>query len=120
MGTRFFSKEFKVGDYVRIARTTGTFEQRYIPNWSRQVYIITKVQQTRPITYLFKEEDNTQIEGAFYTQELQLTEKPEYYDVQKVLKQRKVKGKLQYFVKWLGCPDSYNSRTDAENVRLNK
>jgi hypothetical protein len=71
--------KFKVGDYVRITRTKGTFEQGYIPHWSRQVYIITKVQQTWPITYSLKEEDNTPIEGAFYTQELQLTEKPEYY-----------------------------------------
>lgn len=37
--------------------------------------------------------------------------------IEKNLKKRKVKGKLQYLVKWQDFPASYNSYVDANEVK---
>jgi hypothetical protein len=110
----------KLNDYVRISRIKGTFEKGYIPNWSREIFQIEKILKTNPITYKIKEEDGTIIEGSFYEQELQKTNKPEFFDVEKIIKQKKVKDKLLYYVKWLGYDDKYNSWVDSKQIKLNK
>ena len=38
------------------------------------------------------------------------------YDVKKILNKRKVRGKTQYLVKWLGYEDKENSWELAENL----
>ena len=37
--------KFKVGDTVRISRMKGTFEKRYLPNWSEELFTIVKVKK---------------------------------------------------------------------------
>jgi len=104
--------KFNVDDYVRISRIKGIFEKGYLPNWTRAVYQVVKVLNTDPITYTLKEEDDTVLQGAFYENEMQLTSKPEFFEIEKVLKTRVVKGKKEYFVKFLGYDDKYNSWVD--------
>jgi len=74
------------------------------------------VLQTTPITYNITEYDGTKIDGAFYEEELQLTNLTDTYLVEKVLKKRKYKGKSQFFCKWLGWDKKYNSWIDASDV----
>jgi hypothetical protein len=53
------------------------------------------------------------IKGKFYEQELQKVDKrDDVYRVEKILKTRKRNGQVQYFIKWLGFPDKFNSWTD--------
>ena len=42
--------KFKIGNKVRISRTKSTFEKGYLPNWSEELYVVSKVQETIPIT----------------------------------------------------------------------
>ena len=52
------------------------------------------------------------IAGSFYNQEIQVIDKKadEIYLIERILKNRKAKGnKKEYFVKWKGWPDTFNS-----------
>ncbi len=38
------------------------------------------------------------------------------YDVEKIINDRVINGKIQYLIKWVGYPDSENTWEDEENV----
>ena len=40
--------KFKVGDNVRISKYKNIFTKRYTPNWSVEVFIINKIENTVP------------------------------------------------------------------------
>ena len=47
---------FKVGDRVRISKyKRKTFDKRYTPNWTEEVFIVDEIQWTNPITYKIKD-----------------------------------------------------------------
>lgn len=103
---------FQVGDFVRISKHKGCFEKGFTPNWSTEVFKITKVQHTNPTTYLLEDAKSRPILGAFYSQEIKKTKYPEIYLVEKVLKRKGDK----VYVKWLGLPSSENSWIDKTNT----
>ena len=44
--------KFKVGDHVRISKYKNIFAKGYTPNWSEEIFVINKVRDTIPWTYL--------------------------------------------------------------------
>ena len=44
--------KFKVGDHVRISKYKNIFAKGYTPNWSEEVFLITKIKTTVPWTYV--------------------------------------------------------------------
>ena len=44
--------KFKVGDHVRISNYKNIFAKGYIPNWSEEVFVISKIQNTVSWTYV--------------------------------------------------------------------
>jgi hypothetical protein len=105
-------KKLSVGDLVRISRVKGIFEKGYMGNWTIEIFKIKEVIDARPYT-LYKLEDlaGVLIEGSFYDHELQLITKDldGYFNIEKTLHKRTVKGKKLLFVKWEGYPASMNS-----------
>lgn len=104
-----------VGDAVRISVKRTVFRKGYVGNWSEEVFSVSHRFPTQPVTYGIVDAANEPIKGRFYQWELQKVEKPSddhYYDVEKIIKTRKIGGRVQYFVKWRGYPDSMNSWTD--------
>ena len=49
------SPKFKVGDNVRISKYKNIFAKGYTPNWSEEVFVVNKVQNTVPWTYLIND-----------------------------------------------------------------
>ena len=47
--------KFKIGDYVRISKYKDIFAKRYKPNWSQEVFIISKIKNTVPRTYVIND-----------------------------------------------------------------
>ena len=43
--------KFAVGDKVGISRKKGIFEKGYTPKWTEEIFTISKIQYTDPITY---------------------------------------------------------------------
>ena len=44
--------KFKVGDHVRISKYKNIFAKGYTPNWSEELFVIKKVKNTVPWTYV--------------------------------------------------------------------
>ena len=40
--------KFKVGDYARISKYKNIFAKCYVPNWSKEVFVLKKVKNTVP------------------------------------------------------------------------
>lgn len=104
--------KLKNGDLVRISKYKGLFEKGYTPNWSTELFKITKVQITNPVTYILEDLQNNPIAGGFYEYELQKTEISDVYLVEKILKR---KGNEAY-VKWLGIPSDQNSWIKMKDI----
>ena len=62
---------FKVGDRVRISKFKNIFAKGYTPNWSREIFIVNKINDTVPYTYNIKHLNDEEIIGGFYDRELQ-------------------------------------------------
>ena len=67
--------KFKVCGNVRISKYKNIFAKYYIPNWSEEVFLITKVQNTLPWTYVISYLHGKDIVGTFYEKELQKRKK---------------------------------------------
>ena len=65
--------KFKVGDNVRISKYKNIFAKRYTPNCSEEVFVIKKVKNTVPWTYVINDLNGEEIIGTFYEKELQKT-----------------------------------------------
>ena len=63
--------KIKVGDTVRIWKYKNIFAKGYVPNWFEEVFIIKKVKNTVPWTYVISDLKGEEIVGRFYEKELQ-------------------------------------------------
>ena len=101
-----------MGDKVRISKIKQIFEKGYTPNWSTEIFTITRVARTNPVTYHLEDYYDQPVSGGFYESEIQKTFYPEIYLVEKVLKK---KGERAY-VKWLGLGSEHNSWIDKKEI----
>ena len=62
--------KFQVGDYVRFSDKRNIYSKGYTTNWNRELFKIQKINPTNPITYTLEDENNEQIAGKYYEQEL--------------------------------------------------
>ena len=65
--------EHKVGDRVRISKFKNILAKGYTPNWSKEIFIVDKINDTVPYTYNLKDIYDEEIIGSFYDRELQKT-----------------------------------------------
>ena len=77
--------KFNVGDYVRISKYKNIFAKRYMPNWSEDVFISSKIKKTVSWTYVINDLNDEEIIGTFYEKKLQKTDQKEFR-IEKVLK----------------------------------
>ena len=96
--------KFKVGDHVRISKFKTVFAKGYTPNWSEEIFVVKKIKNTVPWTYIINNLNGEEIVGGFYEKELQKTNQ-EKFRIEKVIKR---KGNKLY-VKWKGYYNSFNS-----------
>ena len=65
--------KFKVDDHVRISKHKTIFAKGYRLNWSEEVFVIKKVKNTVPWTYVINDLNGEAIIGTFYEKELHKT-----------------------------------------------
>ena len=58
--------KFKVGDHVRISKYKNIFAKGYRANWSEEVFVVKKVRNTVPWTYVINDLNGEEIIGTFY------------------------------------------------------
>ena len=68
-----FHIKFQVGDRVRITKFKNTFSNKYDPNWTREIFTVSEILNTKPTAYKIKDLNDEEIIGIFYNEELQKT-----------------------------------------------
>ena len=87
------------------------FAKGYAPNWSEEIFIVSKIKNTVPWTYVISDMNDEEIIGTFYEKEFQKTNQEEFR-IKKVIKR---KGNKLY-VKWKGYDSSFNSWIDKKDI----
>jgi len=103
--------KFKTGDKVRILKKKELFEKGFTPNWTEEVFTVSEIQKTNPVTYKITDLNDEEIQGTFYEQEFQKTSQ-EVCRIEKIEK----KGKTMSLVQWKGYPESFNSWVDNKDL----
>ena len=115
LNTKRLKPKFKVNDHVRLNKKFRSFKKGYLPGWTEEVFIVSRVVPRSMITYKIKEMDDTPLEGTFYSQDLQkvTVSDDDLYRVEKVFKRKGNKS----LVRWKGWPDKYDSWIDKKEVK---
>ena len=79
--------KFKFGGHVRISKYKDIFPKGYTPNWSEEVFVISKIKNTVPWTFIINELNGKEMIGTFYEKELQKTNQQEFR-IEKVIKRK--------------------------------
>ena len=58
--------KFKIGDHVRISKYKNIFAKGYAPNWSEDIFVVKKIKNTVPWTYVISDLIGEEIVGSFY------------------------------------------------------
>ena len=103
--------KFSVGDEVRISKKKAVFEKGYTTRWTEEIFTITEIQNTNPVTYKLADLQGKEIKGTFYEPELQKTEQ-QIFRIEKVIKKEKGRS----LVKWKGYSDKFNSWVDNKDL----
>ena len=103
--------KFLVGDKVRISKKKKTFEKGYTTRWTEEIFTITKIQNTKPVTYKIADLNGEEIDGTFYEPELQKTGQ-QVFRIEKVIEE----GKNKSLVKWKGYSNKFNSWVNNKDI----
>lgn len=113
--------KFAVGDRVRTTLPKKVFDKGYKGGWTDEIYIVKEIANTNPPTYVIEDLQGERIKGKMYEQELQKSQlkgdiTKEAFLMEKILKTRTVKGKKEFFVKWVGYPAKFNRWIPESNI----
>ena len=79
--------KLKVGDKVRISKLKRKFEKSYLPNFSTEIFVVSKRLPKDPPVYKLKYYDGEELKETFYDKELQkVVKEDDVYEVEKILK----------------------------------
>ncbi|GBO34007.1 hypothetical protein AVEN_90468-1 [Araneus ventricosus] len=93
-----------------------TFEKGYETNFSEELFVVSECMKRSPSVYHIKDLLGEPVLGTFYLQELQKVKLKESFPVEKILKKRTKKKRLEYFVKFKGYPNKFNQWITASNI----
>ncbi|XP_062603907.1 uncharacterized protein LOC134265702 [Saccostrea cucullata] len=111
---------FKKGDQVRITHLKRAFQRDYDQTYTEEIFIVSDrfVSQDIPI-YKLKDMMDDPIRGTFYASELQKVSKDDetVWRIDKILRKRKVRGKEEVLVRWLGWPKKFDSWIPQSDIK---
>ena len=102
--------EFKVGYHVRISKFKNVFPKRYTPNWNEEIFIVKRIKNSVPWTYIINDLNGEEIVGSFYEKELPKTNQKEFR-IEILIKRKENK----IYIKCKGCNNSFNSCIDKKD-----
>ena len=73
-----------------ITKKEKTFDKGYTQRWTEEVFTISKIQLTLPVTYKITDYNGEEVQGSFYEQELQKTNQ-DIFKIEKIIKQQRNK-----------------------------
>lgn len=85
-------KNFAVGDFVRISKYKSIFAKGYTANWTTEIFQIKKIFSGHQPTYVLEDQNGEEIVGVFYPEEMQKTNFPDTYLLERVVRKNLTKG----------------------------
>ena len=79
--------KFKIGDHVRIWKYKNIFAKGYTPNWSEEVFVVSKIKNTVLWRYVINDLNGEKIIGTIYEKEVQKTNQQEL-NIEKVISRK--------------------------------
>ena len=79
--------KLKTGDRDRISKYKNIFAKGYTQNWLKEVFVVSKIKDTVPLTYAISDLNGEPITGTFYEKELQKTNQ-EKFRIEKIIKRK--------------------------------
>ena len=76
-----------MGDHVRMSKYKNIYTKGYTQNWSEEIFMISKIKNTVPWTYVISDLNGEPITGKNYEKELQKTSQ-EKFRTEKVIKEK--------------------------------
>lgn len=111
---------FKIGDQVRITHLRRTFQRDYDQTYTEEIFVVHDrfVLQGIPI-YKLKDMMDDPIRGTFYASELQKVTKDNQtvWRIEKIIRKRKVRGKEEVLVRWLGWPKKFDIWISKSDIK---
>ena len=99
-----------IGTVVRLSKARGAFDRGYTDQWTTELFkVVETVDDAWPTVYRVADLAGEPINGIIYRHQLQPVKEPEAFAIERVIKTRRRRGVKQFFVKWKGYPDSFNS-----------
>ena len=89
IGKEVNDKDSKFGNHVGISKYKDTFAKGYTPNWSEEIFVISKAKITVPWTHVINDLNDEEIIRTFYEKELKKINQEEF----RIEKLTKKKGK---------------------------
>ena len=108
--------KFKVCDHLGISKYKNIFANRYTPIWSEEVFVIKKVKNTVPWTYVVNDLNRAEIIGTFYEKELKRSNQQEFSNREKEVINYISNGKVMIFRLIAGLI----KKTESRAAPLNK
>lgn len=111
---------FKIGDTVRVSKIKNKFSRGYNEQQQLEIFKIKGIKTDSVIPMYVLETYNglETISGSFYDFEL-VKVAGDVFRIERVIRQRRRNGTVEYFVKWQGFNDTYNSWVNSADVVQN-
>ena len=103
------STHLPIGSTVRKTYELSPFDKSYYPLWTDETFKISNV-INRPYKpqYIIENFKGENLKRKFYKEEIQKINSETEYRIEKIIRKRKRNNKIEYFVKWLGYPNTEN------------
>ncbi len=112
------TSKLRVGDTVRMSKYKNIFGRGFEPNFSEEIFEVSKVYQSNPVTYEIQDHTGEKTLGRFYEKELSaIKKKDDVFRIEKVLRRKTVRGKKMAFVRWKGYGPGSDSWVMSDTIQ---
>jgi len=117
--------KFAIGDLVRVkidAKVLSRSSRSYNRQFNEEFYQIRRINNKLqiPMYYLTATDDDEDIKGGFYANELSKVSPNSVFQIERVVRSRRASGKrpAQSLVKWQGFSDKWNEWVPSKNINV--
>ncbi len=110
--------DLRVGANVRISKSKDKFSRGFNLQTQNEIFKIKSISNNKriPLYYLTDYDGKENIRGGFYRFELTPVN-IKMFRIEKILKRKKVNGRMHFLVKWLGYSDQHNRWIDENDMQ---